>query len=269
MNDISGKKSLAFTWVDWLLLAAIMGLSCVLLSMIAGPAIEAWRNRPRPGIQARQQYVEQNNSGSNAVAASVDYLIYLPQEYDVSRKWPLVVYLHGAGERGQDLNLVRRLGPPGQVDRGDQFPFILVSPQCPANSSWEPERVVKLIKHISDCFAVDPDRVYLTGCSMGGFGTWATACYDPNLFAAIAPLAGGGDVTQAKRLADLPIWAFHGKNDRAVPLEANETMVNAVRRCGGHVKFTVYPDYGHDICDVTYRDGRLYGWFLGQHNRTH
>jgi predicted peptidase len=245
--------------LDWLLLTAIIVLVVVLL----WPVIETWQNRPRPGAQVCQKYV--GKKAGNDV--QIDYLLYLPSEYDPGRKWPLVVFLHGAGARGCDLRLVRQEGLSRLVDCGERFDFILVSPQCPEGSSWSPKLVVELTEHVSNSFSVDRDRAYLTGYSMGGFGTWETACYDPNRFAAIAPVAGGGDVVQARKLQDLPIWAFHGKLDRTVPLEASQRMVNAVRKCGGHVEFTVYPRYGHGICDLPYQDGRFYAWLLAQRRK--
>lgn len=257
---ITSKMRFPSISLDCLLLATIVGL----LVVLSWPAIEIWQNRPRPGVQVCQQYVQKENGSADAVASQVDYLLYLPREYEAGHKWPLLVFLHGARERGQDLNVVRRLGPPRQIDQGKQLPFIIVCPQCPENSHWIPEQVVKLIEHISNRFPVDPDRVYLTGYSMGAYATWQTACYDPGRFAAIAPLSGGGNVEQAKRLAHLPIWAFHGANDPIVPLEKNKAMVDAVRKCGGYVKFTVYPGYKHGICDVAYRDKRLYEWLLAQ-----
>ena len=217
------------------------------------PAV-CWTRRPWP--RQRQRRI-------------VDYLLYLPREYDTSRKWPLVVFLarvRGARARPE---LVRRQGPPGDRPGQNSFRSSFFLHNVQRNSPWIPERVVKLIEHVSNCFAVDPDRVYLTGYSMGGFGTWQTACYDPSRFAAIVPLCGGGDVAQAKRLVNLPIWAFHGAKDQVVPLEASKTMVDAVRKCGGHVKFTVYPGYGHDICGITYQDGQLYEWLSAQRRTQH
>jgi predicted peptidase len=144
---------------------------------------------------------------------------------------------------------------------------VLLSPQCPNDSSWSPEGVVELIEHVSSHLAIDPDRIYLTGYSMGGYGTWATACYDPERFAAIAPLCGGGNVEQAERLKGLPIWAFHGDKDNVVPFEADQTMVNAVRKSGGDVTFTVYRGTGHGICDMTYRNSQVYDWLLAHRRR--
>lgn len=256
------KNRTSFLWLDWLLLTAIGGLLVVLF----WPAIEAWRNRPQAGIQVGQQFIHEGKDDNDPAAFCLNYLVYLPKEYgtDSSHKWPLVVFLHGAGERGQDLKVVQRFGLPRQASEGEQLPFILTSPQCPTELHWTPEQVVKLVENVSNRFSVDRDRVYLTGYSMGGFGTWATACYDPNRFAAIAPLSGGGEPSQAKRLVNLPIWAFHGEKDEVVSLDASKQMVDAVRKCGGHVNFTVYPGLGHWICDLPYHDKQFYEWLLAQ-----
>ena len=235
---------------DLLLLAAIGGLLLLLL----WPALEAWLNRPRSGKQVCQQCLVQE--------MPVDYLLYLPPKYDAERKWPLVVYLHGAGARGADLNLVRRDGLPRQVDRGKQLDFVLLSPQCPAESRWDPVLVVGLIDHISSSLSVDRDRVCLTGYSMGGFGTWETASFDPSRFAAIAPLAGGGNTSRAGRLT-MPIWAFHGEKDEVVLLEASRAMIDAVRACGRSAQLTVLAGQGHGICDEAYQD-ELFRWLLAQ-----
>ena len=254
--------------LDGLLCAAVVGL----LVQIAWPAIRAYRNRPRPGVQVCQQYLGkpgEQKTASNAGIA-IDYLFYLPREYRLTpgKQWPLVVFLHGIGERGQDLEMVRRAGLAKRVELGTHFDFILASPQCPKDRKWEPERVVQLIEHLGNTFSVDRDRVYLTGFSMGGYGTWATACQHPEHFAAIAPLAGGGDTSQAERLKGVPIWAFHGKEDKVVQFDRSQSMVDAVRKAGGQVEFTVYPDAGHGICDLTYENPRLYEWLLAQRRVT-
>ena len=242
--------------MDSVLLTAIAGL----LALVIGEMIEAWQIHPRPGSQVCQECIVRYG----AVATVIDYLLYLPLGYAEATKWPLVVYLHGAGERGQDLNIVRQAGPPKHIQQGNHFGFILVSPQCPARSGWSPEIIVPLIEHISNTFSVDRDRVYLTGYSMGGFGVWQVACCDPDRFAAIVPLCGGGDVDQAGKLANVPIWVFHGDNDRVVPLASSRSMVDSVKRHGGHVKFTVYSGCGHSIQDMTYQNPQLWEWLIAQ-----
>jgi len=252
-----------FTWIDWALLAAIVGLSIQLVVMLREPLMDAWRNRPRPGMQVSQQYLVEQRDGGDAATIPINCLLYLPPGYDAHRKWPLVVFLHGRGACGDDLNLVRRGGLPREIERGKKFDFIILSPQCPKNYWWYPETVVGLTEQISSSLSVDRDRVYLTGFSMGGNGTWAAACYDPHRFAAIAPLAGQGDAEQADKLK-MPVWVFHGAKDRTIPLADSQTMVDAIRKCRGTVQFTIYPDQGHGIAEVTYQNPKFLEWLLSQ-----
>ncbi|MCL5280100.1 MAG: prolyl oligopeptidase family serine peptidase [Planctomycetes bacterium] len=197
---------------------------------------------------------------------SLKYLLYLPQGYGEKKdqKWPLVLFLHGAGERGNDLNLVKKHGPPKLIDQGKEFPFIVVSPQCPI-SSWWPEQVdalAALLDEVQSKYAVDADRVYLTGLSMGGFGTWTLATRYPDRFAALAPICGGGDKYLVSRLKSVPVWVFHGAKDPVVPLQASTEMVEALKKAGGDVQFTVYPEAQHDSWTETYDNPKLYEWFL-------
>lgn len=258
------KKASPFTWIDWLLLVVIAGLFVQLSVMLLGPALEAWKNRPRPGVQVPQRHLVKQGSGANAVMIPINYLLYLPPDYTEHSTWPLVVYLHGAGSRGRDLELVRREWLPEQITQGKEYNFILLSPQCPNNSRWSPSLIAELTEHISSSLSVDRDRVYLTGYSLGGSGTWETASHDPGRFAAIAPLCGGIDVEQAERLKNIPIWAFHGDKDDVVPIKRSQEIVDAVRNCGGHVKFTVYPGAGHGISGTTYQDSQFFEWLLAQ-----
>jgi len=196
------------------------------------------------------------------------YLLYLPPEYgkDRSRRWPLMVFLHGAGERGSDLEKVKTHGPPKLVAQGKVFPFILVSPQCPEGQWWDTDMLDALLDTVLAKYRVDPDRVYLTGLSMGGFATWAWAAAHPERFAAIAPICGGGDPFLAWRLKSLPVWAFHGAKDPVVPVKMTTDMVDALKAVGGDVRVTIYPDAGHDAWTDTYNNQELYDWFL-QHHR--
>jgi predicted peptidase len=197
---------------------------------------------------------------------SLKYLLYLPKGYGEKKdqKWPLMLFLHGAGERGDDINLVKKHGPPKLIDAGKEFPFIVVSPQCPT-SSWWPEQVdalVALLDDVQSKYAVDSSRVYLTGLSMGGFGTWTLACRYPDRFAALAPICGGGERYLASRLKNVPTWVFHGAKDPVVPLQSSSEMVEALKKAGGNVQFTVYPDAQHDSWTETYNNPKLYEWFL-------
>jgi predicted peptidase len=198
-----------------------------------------------------------------------NYLLYLPKEYgkDTAKKWPLILFLHGSGESGDDIEKVKVHGPPKLIAAGKEFPFIVVSPQAPASRvGWQVETLNTLLDDVIQKYHVDEDRVYLTGLSMGGFGTWSLASANPERFAAIAPICGGGDPFRVRRLRSMPIWVFHGAKDPTVPVKMSEDMVEALKKAGGDVKFTVYPDAGHDSWTATYDNPELYTWFL-EHTR--
>ncbi len=206
----------------------------------------------------------------------VNYLLHLPEGYAKSgrKRWPLMLFLHGAGERGTNVNLVTVHGPPKIVKSKPEFPFILVSPQCPAGQRWDNDVLLTLLDTVMKKHRVDKSRVYLTGLSMGGYGSWSLGLSNPQLFAAMAPICGGGDpvmvlLSEPKKdraLKSLPIWAFHGAKDQVVKLGESERMVKAVNDHGGKAKLTVYPEAGHDSWTETYNNPELYSWFL-QHSR--
>lgn len=192
------------------------------------------------------------------------YLLYLPENYNQTSEtlWPLVVFLHGSGERGDDVNKVKVNGPPKLVGEGRQYPFILASPQAREGEGFEPGTIKKLIDDLKKRYKVDPDRVYLTGLSMGGYSTWETAQEYPEEFAAIAPVCGGGDASKNFRLRHLPVWCFHGAKDDIVLPSESQTMVDSLKRYSRDVKFTLYPDANHNSWDVTYSNDSLYSWLL-------
>jgi predicted peptidase len=199
--------------------------------------------------------------------ARLKYLLFLPRGIsDKTKPWPLMMFLHGSGERGDDIEKVKTHGPPKIVENDPDFPFILVSPQAERFSGWSPDILNALLEDVCAQLPVDPDRIYLTGLSMGGFGTWDFAIKYPEHFAAIAPVCGGGDPESACRLKNVPVWAFHGARDSTVPLSASSEMVDAMKECGGDARLTVYPDAGHDSWTETYANPELYAWFL-RHTR--
>ncbi len=201
----------------------------------------------------------------------LDYLLHLPAGYDEdgSRRWPLILFLHGMGERGSDVELVKRHGIPWVIEAGADLPFVAISPQCPKDSIWavEMEALKALLDHALQEYRVDADRVYLTGLSMGGYGTWHLASEYPGMFAAAAPVCGGAlsyvgfpdKVTAMKRV---PVWAFHGGLDDIVPPGESEKLVDRLRSVGGEARLTLYPDAGHDSWTRTYENPELYRWFL-------
>ena len=207
------------------------------------------------------------------VAVGSKYLLYLPDKYQASKKnWPLILFLHGAGERGNDLSKVEVHGPPKLVAKeGRDFPFVIVSPQCPADDWWGSALQIAALGALLDDvvlrYRIDRRRIYVTGLSMGGYGTWSLAVAHPNRFAAIAPICGGGNPDNAASIAHLPVWVFHGAKDEAVPLFKSQEMVKALRKAGGKPKLTVYPNAGHDSWTAAYGKPSLYEWFL-QHSRS-
>ena len=196
---------------------------------------------------------------------SCGYLLYLPADYGKKQQeWPMILFLHGAGERGDDLEKVKVHGPPKIVENQKDFPFILVSPQCPEDKWWpnEIEVLINLLDDIISRYDVDTKRVYLTGLSMGGYGAWRLACEYPERFAAVVPICGGGQPFLVDRLKDVPVWAFHGAKDEVVDVKKSEEMVDALKACGGDAKLTVYTEAEHDSWTQTYNNKELYDWFL-------
>jgi predicted peptidase len=199
-------------------------------------------------------------------ADHLNYLIYIPPSYARAPKirYPLIVYLHGTEQRGDNPERLREVARMTVVDANATLPFIAVFPQCPSNAYWAPGPLKAMIDSLEQALRVDTDRIYLTGFSLGGYGTWQTAAALPDLFAAIAPLCGMSDIPDVPRLRDIPVWAFHGALDQNVPLAESEKMTEALRSAGGNVRLTVYPQFAHEIWAITYRDSRLYLWFLAQ-----
>ncbi len=193
-----------------------------------------------------------------------NYLLYLPKDYEEKDNWPLMVFLHGAGERGDDLELLKVHGPSKLIAAGKDFPCIVLAPQCQNRTRWYPQAVIELIDKIANEYKVDKRRIYLTGLSMGGYGTWALAAEYPKVFAAIAPICGGGDPEKAEAYVGIPTWVFHGAKDGTVELEKSEEMVDAIKAAGGEPKFTVYPEAEHDSWTATYDNPELFEWMFGQ-----
>lgn len=202
-----------------------------------------------------------------------DYLLFLPRAYagDRAKRWPLLLFLHGSGQRGNDLKKLGFSGPLKVAKNSPDFPFIIVAPQCPQNEHWCADVLISLLDEVAARYRVDKSRLYVTGLSMGGFGTWDLGTKYPEHFAAIAPICGGGDThliyeadaRKRQALQALAVWAFHGAKDNVIGLEESERMVEALKSIGCRdVKLTVYPDAKHDSWTVTYSNPDLYGWLL-------
>ena len=210
-----------------------------------------------------------------AVRTRYNFLVFQPHGSAPKSGWPLILFLHGAGERGSRLSAVTKHGIPKVAPQIEGFPFLCVSPQCPAGETWQVEALLGLLEHVIKKHRVDPRRVYLTGMSMGGYGTWSLAAAQPKRFAAVAPICGGGDVVSVlladaprlRVLKTLPIWAFHGGKDEVVPVSESERMVDAFRKIGNSPKLTIYPNSAHDCWTGTYENGELYSWLLSHRRK--
>jgi predicted peptidase len=237
--------------------AAVCALALLGLAIAPLRAADA----PKPGTQEAEHFEKQ-------VPVKLDYLLYLPADYgkEQGKKWPLIFFLHGSGERGSDVQKVAVHGPPKLIARNVDSPvkkFIVVSPQCPsASRGWNVFDLEALLTDVLEKYSVDQDRVYLTGLSMGGFGPWEWATRTPERFAAIAPMCGGGNAALARRLKSLPIWVFHGDADPTVPVKNSDNMVEALKAAGADVKYTRYPGVGHDCWTQSYNNPELFDWFL-------
>jgi len=249
-----------------------------LLSLTIATVI-VWTAAVTANAAVNSNQTPQQFSFKKQTSADVRYLLYLPEGYQAptagAKRWPLILFLHGAGERGTNIWRVAIHGPPSLVSNKNDFPFIVVSPQCPEGQRWSREVLVGLLEHIMKSHSVDPERVYLTGLSMGGYGTWDLGLSHPEKFAAIVPICGGGETItvllaareKAAALQSLGIWAFHGAKDPVVPLSESERMVEACKRAGiKEVKLTVYPEADHNSWTQTYNNPELYDWLL-QHRR--
>jgi predicted peptidase len=225
----------------------------------------------KPGQTAQKFHVQRKQ------VLDADYLLFLPEGYgtDTTKRWPLILFLHGAGERGTNVWLVAKHGPPKIDTTATNFPFIVVSPQCPNGKIWSNDLLLALLDEIEAKYPVDLHHVYLTGLSMGGFGTWSLGLSNPERFAAIAPICGGGDYItpflaeedHKAALNSLAVWAFHGGKDPTVPTVESQRMVDYLNKLGvKEVKLTIYPEALHDSWTQTYANPELFAWFL-QHSR--
>ncbi len=248
----------------------ILALFLLLAGALISPVMKASEApAPIPTLEARYTHKRSQRH-------DLPYLITLPEGYSKSarKKWPLLVFLHGAGERGNQLKLVTMHGPPQLARQGNPLPFIVVSPQCPLDQVWDDEAVLGLIEHLLVRHQADPKRVYLTGLSMGGFGTWSLASRHPERFAAVVPICGGGDTiplllaSKEKKasLRKLGVWAFHGAKDSVVPLAESERMIQSFKRAGHpDAKLTVYSEADHKSWTEAYNNPEIYRWMLGFH----
>jgi len=234
------------------------------------------------GEEVRDRF--QKREFLDADGGALPYRLLKPKDYDSKQRYPLVVFLHGAGERGTDNNaqLVHGMADFASDKIMELYPAFVLAPQCLENKQWvevpwsadehtmprEPSVPLRetfdLIASLQKEFSIDPGRIYITGLSMGGFGVWDAIQRHPDWFAAAAPICGGGDAAQAKNLKDVPVWAFHGDADGAVKVRRSRDMIAALKAAGGSPKYTEYKGVGHDSWTATYRDPEFYKWLFAQ-----
>ncbi|MCH8840833.1 MAG: prolyl oligopeptidase family serine peptidase, partial [Planctomycetes bacterium] len=192
---------------------------------------------------------------------AAQYLVVKPKDYDAREKYPLLIFLHGRGEQGDQLDLVKRHGPFKKIAELG-LPLLIVAPQSPQDEWWDIDMLEALVEEVIDDLDVDEDRVYLTGLSMGGSATWRLAARRPGWFAAIVPICGRSVPSKAARLRNMPVWVFHGARDRTVPVKETTDMVDALHKVGSDPRLTIYPEARHNAWTQTYNNPELYEWLL-------
>ncbi len=219
----------------------------------------------------------------NPAGESIPYRLLIPQQYDPQKKYPLILFLHGAGERGNDneAQLIHAEVLRLATDADD--PCFLVAPQCPPDCRWvevpwdrkephhtpdQPSRpmrlVLQLLDRLGEKYSIDPQRRYVTGLSMGGFGTFDALIRRPQYFAAAVPICGGADDHRAAEIAHVPMWIFHGSADPAVPVERSRSVYKALKAAGGNPRYTEYEGMGHNVWSRAYREPALRTWLLNR-----
>lgn len=245
--------------------AAVVALVAVVCTPAAWPAAAA-KAEVKTGQYAQSFETPAMKGGV------LKYLISVPEDYATKGPWPMILFLHGSGERGDNVETVKVHGPPKLIAAGRKVPAIVVSPQCPADTKWEDhlKALVALLDDIQRRYEVDPARIYLTGLSMGGSGAWILAADQPQRFAAVVICCGRKPKEPLKLagLKDVPFRVYHGARDPTVPLKDSEDLVADLKAAGGQVQLTVYPDLEHDCWTRTYSDESLWKWLFDQRRAT-
>jgi predicted peptidase len=225
------------------------------------------------------------NQYLEAAAANPRYVLYVPREYTPEKAWPLIVFLHGAGERGDDGLVQTEVGIGTALRRyPDRYPALVLMPQCPEDRFWDVMLgdIEAMMARTEAAYNIDEDRIYLTGLSMGGYGTWLWGAMKTDTFAALMPICGGGTTMdigglgyeksvdfgtlkeRVQHLARIPVWAFHGADDTVVPPLRSRQMAERIEKAGGDVHYTEFPGTGHNSWDPAYRHKKATNWLFRQ-----
>ena len=256
-------KSVRKLLADRGLEAAFLLSVVVLVLQLAWPTIDAWRNRPRAGRMGVHHIGKVDETFPGLAKRT---LIYLPEQFNgPSQEWPLLLYLHGSGERAWDPAEVERFGLPARLGSDFHLPAIVVAPQCTPSQSWNTESLVELLDTVESQYPVDRRRVYVMGHSMGGFGAWELARRVPDRIAAVLLLCGGGEVRESDEVRDVAVWAIHGEGDAVVPPDRSLTLVSHLKAKGLRAKHTLLPGEGHAIQDYPFSHPEVFDWLFSQH----
>ncbi len=237
------------------------------------PTEQPITEEPIPGEQVKR-WAELPAGANSSRTVQLPYLLYLPADYDPAQTYPFILFMHGLGESGPRLDYLRGKILPDMITAGQDFPFIAASPHLNYGEFWDTKTypLAELIASLQADFSIDPDRVYVMGLSLGGFGAWRFALAYPDIPAAAVSVAGFYDFGSGRAPANIcdvsgiPMWVVHSEADEVVPFEAESELVDAVRECGGNVEFTVYMDATHgQTFDQAFNDPALYEWLLAQH----
>lgn len=223
------------------------------------------------GCSAQQKSILIDDKMETVVKETLEYYLYFPEDYqaDTEEKYSLLLFLHGGGESGDSLITVKRNGPPKLIAQGKKFPFLILAPQNPNQNKWWNTRAVKqLLDTIVANNAVDIDRIYLTGLSRGGGAAWEMAVQYPDIFAAMAVVCGMTPLPYASWInREMPIWVFHGDQDKSIPVSESDLMVTKLKEMGYDIRYTRYPGVGHNSWIQAYETEELYEWFMEQSKR--
>lgn len=263
---------------------SLLAIDGFFISQWLNEVIETRRRRNQISSTALSLFKESSLQLNNAGEPyNFPYRIMAPVQVASGQKYPLILFLHGAGERGNDnFDQLRAIPQKMASDElRDHFPCYVVAPQCPkgfhwGNTRWATENdgtpitansiLVLLLSTLVEQHSVDPQRVYLVGYSMGGFGSWSLATRHPEFFAAVVPISGGGQATQAANLVDVPIWAIHGELDQAVRVDGSRRMINAIKKAGGNPKYSELPETGHNVWEhELLNSNEILNWMFQQH----
>lgn len=221
------------------------------------------------GEDAKMEHGFLKKIHKDANGHEAEYVLFIPHDYTGEKPYPLILFLHGAGETkgGQKMPVEVGLGPATRKNE-KSFPFIAIFPQSEKRTwmanSEDGKRAMAILAEVEKNYKVDQKRVYLTGLSMGGFGTWSFAAAYPDKWAAIVPICGGGNPSAAEKIKHIPCWCFHGDADTSVPVKRSRDMIEALRKAGAEPKYTEYPNVGHNSWDRAYATKELYTWLLEQ-----